>query len=258
MVSRDAPCLSVLVLTEDRAGDSHKTLVALVKRMFLLVDGRCGTHRIRFEPSNAGAQVAMHGNLWKSTDERNRLKRVILGKAIAEKLMEGGECPGFTLFHFDGDRVWSDRASCENTPKFEAFVQRYVEPLVVAILKKNGMADEAVERMRRLRRLTPFYSIEAWLYQNTIEARRFCATACGRHMEMIKEWEEDRGALDEISKPKEVLCLKDRCSHELASHGFPQEQAFAVGKSYADTVMRLIECAELCAAIVRTYTEENP
>ncbi|MFS8071802.1 MAG: hypothetical protein ACMG6S_35980 [Byssovorax sp.] len=128
----------------------------------------------------------------------------------------------------------------------------------MAILKKNGMEHEAVARMIRLRRLTPFYSIEAWLYQNTIEARRLCATACGRHLEMIKEWEEKGGALDEISKPKEVLCLKDRCSHELASHGFPYEQAFAVGKSYADTVMHLVECDELCAAIVRTYTEENP
>jgi hypothetical protein len=255
VVSRDAPCLSMLVLTEDRAGDSHKTLVALVKRMLLLVDGRCGTHRVRFEPSNAGAQVAMHGNLWKSTDERNRPKRVILGKAIAEKLMEGGECPGFALFHFDGDRAWGDRASCENIPHFETFVQRYVEPLVVAILKKNGREHEATARMSRLRRLTPFYSIEAWLYQNTIEARRLCAATCGKHLEVITAWEGNRGALDEISKPKDVLCVKDRCNHELASHGFPQEQAFAVGKSYADTVMRLLECGDLCAAVGRTHAE---
>ncbi|MEP7127187.1 MAG: hypothetical protein ABJE95_40005 [Byssovorax sp.] len=165
----------MLVLTEDRAGDSQKTLVALVKRMLLLVDGSCATHRVRFEPSNAEAQIAMHGNLWKSTDERNRPKRVLLGKAIAEKLMEGSECPGFALFHFDGDRAWSDRASCENVPTFEAFVQRYVEPLVVASLKKNGIERESAARMSRLRRLTPFYSIEAWLYQNTTEARRLCA-----------------------------------------------------------------------------------
>ncbi len=71
---------------------------------------------------------------------------------------------------------------------------------------------------------------------------------------MIDEWEANRGALDEISKPKEVFCLKDRCNHELASHGFPHEQAFAVGKSYAETVMGLLECADLCTAIVRTYT----
>ena len=255
MVSRDAPCLSMLVLTEDRAEDSHRTLVALIKRMLLLVDPSCGTHRVRFEPSNAGAQVAMHGNLWKSTDERNRPKRVILGRAIAEKLMEGGECPGFALFHFDGDRAWSDRASCENVPKFEAFTRRYVEPLVSAILKKNGLEHEAAARMSRLRRLTPFYSIEAWLYQNTNEARRLCAVACGKHVNMIDEWEAKRGALDEISKPKDLLCFKDRCNCELASHGFPHEEVFSAGKSYAETVMGLIECADLCAAIVRTYTE---
>jgi hypothetical protein len=61
------------------------------------------------------------------------------------------------------------------------------------------------------------------------------------------------GALDELDKPKEAICFRDRYNYALASSGFPHEQAFRADKSYAETVMRLLECADLCAAVARTH-----
>src|SRR5262249_8721635 len=109
VVSRDGICLSILVLTEDSASDGHETITALAKKMLDQVVPGCRTNRIEFEPQNAVAKRAMHGNLWKSRSPRDRQKLVDLRQTIATKLVEGklvdGEAvPGFVFFHVDGDR----------------------------------------------------------------------------------------------------------------------------------------------------------
>lgn len=257
MVSRDAIRLSILLLTEDSAEDSHETITALVKKMLDLIVSGVGTHRVEFEPQNTLARQGMRGNLWKSKNPRDRQKLVDLRQSIATKLVEGklveGESvPGFVLFHVDGDRPWAEEKQSENVAHFEAFVRTYVEPIVAAALHKKGISGELAARMDRLRRLTPFYSIEAWLYQNTAEARRLCAASCGRHLDRIAAWEADRGLLDEIRKPKDQLCFQAAHNLRLATAQFPAEEALRVGKSYAASVMHLLDCADLCAALVRT------
>lgn len=107
--------------------------------------------------------------------------------------------------------------------------------------------------MRRLRQLVPFYSIEAWLYQNTAEARRLCEASCGRHLDKIASWEAVRGDLDEEPQPKEQLCLRGEHNLRLATAGFPAEDALKTDKSYAAAVMDLLECPDLCTALARTY-----
>jgi hypothetical protein len=261
VVTRDAPCLSLLVLTEDGAEGGCDTIAALVKKMLLLIDGACKTHRIEFKPQGEDASRAMRANLWKSTEPRDYAKIVLLGRAIAAKLLEQDEAGqtgfGFVLFHFDGDRSWSERASSENLEKFEVFVRQYVEQSVDTALRRQKVIAANIERekaaaMLRLRRLTPFYSIEAWLYQNTAEARRRCANACGRHLERIAAWEADRGLLDELDKPKKQLCLGADHNLGLATSGFPAEDAFKAEKSYFAAVMNLLECVDLSAALERT------
>jgi hypothetical protein len=258
-VSRGAIQLSILILTEDSAKDSHETITALAKKMLDLVVPRCGTHRIEFEPQNALARQAMRGNLWKSKNPRDRQKLVDLRQSIATKLVEGklveGETvPGFVLFHVDGDRSWAEQKLSENVALFETFIRIYVEPIVTNALTKRGILGELHARMMRLRRLTPFYSIEAWLYQNTAEARRRCAEACGRHLDRIAAWEADRGLLDELYKPKEHLCFGASHNLGLATTRFPAEDAFRANKSYCAAVMDLLACADLCAALERTRT----
>jgi hypothetical protein len=240
-------------LTEDSADDAHETLSALVKKMLQLVVPACQTQRIRFEPQGEGAARAMRGNLWKSRSPRDRPKLVDLRQAIATKLVEeADDVPGFVVFHVDGDRRWQDRTSSENVARFDDYVRTYVEPIVRDALGRKRRGEETPARMARLRRLSPFYSVEAWLYQNTREARRLCEAGCGRHVDLIDRWEAARGELDEIEKPKEALCFGAGHNRALATNGFPASAVFAVEKSYTAAVEHLLDCDALGAALTRT------
>lgn len=262
MVKREQACLSVLVLTEDGAAGSCETIAALVKKMMLLVDPACRTHLIAFEPQGEHEQRAMRGNLWKSKNPFDRQKIVLLGRAIAAKIIE--DPIGFVAFHVDGDRRWAERASSENVTKFTEFVSTYERPAVHNALRRQrnrdalptsdeDIAQAADAALARLLRLTPFRSIEAWLYQNTDEARRLCQLACGRHVAKIDGWAADRGALDELADPKAELCLGSEHHLALAQRAFPAEDAFGANKSYAAAVMGLLDCADLCAVLARTH-----
>ncbi|XYI00256.1 hypothetical protein ACMHYB_11100 [Sorangium sp. So ce1128] len=245
--------LSILVLTEDSAEGSCETIAALVKKMVLLVDPECRTHLIAFEPQGEHEQRAMRGNLWKSRSPFDRQKIVLLDRAIAAKLIE--DPVGFVAFHVDGDRRWAERASSENVVKFTEFVSTYVLPGVHNALRRQRerdaltIPDEDIDRaaaaaLARLLRLTPFRSIEAWLYQNTAEARRLCQVACGRHVAKIDRWSADRGALDELDDPKAELCLGSEHHLDLAQRAFPADEVFRVNKSYAAAVIGLLDCAD--------------
>jgi hypothetical protein len=256
--------LTLLVLTEDSSYQAHGVLEALVKKMLQIVDPSCGTHRIIFEPQNDRAKQVMCGNQWRSTSRFDHQKIVLLARAIADKLLQD-DLPGFVLFHIDGDRAWAERHTSENVAKLSEFVRTYVQPSLDAALRKQraknpsaGDSDETLQKdikaaLARLVRLTPFYSIEAWVYQNTAEASRICAERCGRHLETIREWGQDRGLLDEIIKPKEAVCLSDDHNLNLARKGFPAEEVFKVDKSFTDAVTMLLECRDLCAALERTH-----
>ena len=203
MVTSNMHCLSLLILTEDSASDSHETITAVVKKMLQIIVQNTQTHRIEFEPQNNKAAIAMHGNRWKSRQPRDHQKLVDLYRIIATKLVEGNsDHPGFVLFHFDGDCSWANRFSSENSNRFAEFTNRYIRPLVEGALTKKGISHELEGRMKRLYAITPFYSIEAWLYQNTSEALRICDNNCGRHKDQIRSWEADRGSLDEVVSPK--------------------------------------------------------
>ena len=265
MVSTKRPLLALHILTEDSAATAHDTLVALVKKMVLLLDPACRTHLVAFEPQGDRERRAMHGNLWKSKRHLDQPKIILLGRAIAEKLLEQ-DVPGFVLFHVDGDVPWARHDESENVAKFSGFLQTYVRQALDRALrvqhKERGdtatdevIATQVDAALQRLLRLTPFYSIEAWTYQNTAEARRLCEQNCGRHVDQIKLWENDPGALDEIDKPKDgeaAICLQDRYNLHLATTGFPAERAFEVGKSFTETVMRLLDCKDLCSALHQT------
>ncbi|WP_437617436.1 hypothetical protein [Sorangium sp. So ce1151] len=68
----------------------------------------------------------------------------------------------------------------------------------------------------------------------------------------IEAWEGNRGALDELPAPDEVLCLEKTYNLELASHGFPTQVAYDVKKSFTESVDRMGRCGALRAALERT------
>lgn len=266
---------SVLVLSEDSGEGAHDTLATLAKKMFLLVDPACQTHHIRFEPpDHEGAKQALRGNLWKSGEPRDQARRRDLIGYVATKLFEGPA--SFVLFHVDGDRPWSDaRGSStdgrsENERKFRRFIEHEVLQFVELRRRRMtetgrrstgvasapaGLSGAHVPDMRQLLLAVPFYSIEAWLLQNTERAKELCRQhpRCGgAHVTILEEWAQSRGALDEVPRPKEQVCFRDAHNRDLAGPGFPAEAVYDAGKSFAATVDRLMECPMLLAALAAT------
>ncbi len=261
MVSRRSKLLSVLVLTEDSGGDAYPTVRALTKEMFKLLVQGVQTDRIGFSPlEDAAARQAMHANRWKSTDPRDeRLVRLLIRSLVTELLKP----EGFVLYHIDGDRPWSARASSENVRKFQERILRPVQRALDEELPKRAPMVPVSERMRRFRLLVPFYSIEAWLFQNTREARRLCLEeGCGTCSSKLGAWEQDRAQLDEVLRPKEndadSLCLQDKYNAQLAETGFPAAQVYDAKASFTQAVDGLLECDELTALLEKTYAEPEP
>ncbi|MFY0581832.1 hypothetical protein ACN28S_52940 [Cystobacter fuscus] len=169
---------------------------------------------------------------------------------------------GWVLFHFDGDRPWGTRDSSENVAKFQTLVWASVRELVVLKFaeQRDGSTPQALEararvRMTRLKTVVPFYSIEAWLFQNTHEAIRISQESySGRDVEQFQAWAQDRTTLDEVLKPKEAVSLGAAHNLDLASNGFPTREVHAAGKSFAAVVDALKQDGELRDALARTYT----
>jgi hypothetical protein len=251
-VSGPPACLSILLLTEDSAKEAHDTLASLAKRMLQIIVPRCGTHRIEIKPANDEAKRAMHANLWKSDKPRDHRKLTDLRRTIATKISEA-DPPGFVFFHADGDRSWSLRATSENRQKFSDRIRHGVEQLVVSALERKAALEEREATMARLHLLMPFYSIESWLYQNGRAAIAIChAEHGGQDAERFEAWESDRGALDEVEKPKEQTCLGSRHNLRLAKESFPTDAVYEAKKSFEEAVDGLFKCSELVAALERT------
>jgi hypothetical protein len=258
MVTGRTNLLSVMVLTEDSGDDAYATVHALAKEALKLLVPGVHTHRIDFKPlDDANARRAMHANLWKSTNRLDEPNIRLLIRSIANELLKEA---GFVLYHLDGDRPWSDRESSENVREFNRRIREPLKAALNAGLQKQRLPSSAVdERMKRLRMLVPFYSIEAWLYQNTREATHLCATeGCGTCQPKLDTWAQERSSLDEEHQPKEALCLRDKHNARLATSGYPAGEVYEAGASFASAVDSLLECTELTALLERTYAPESP
>lgn len=251
-MSAAAPCLTVLVLTEDGGEQAHATWETLLKKTFGVLVTGAQTHRIRFEPQSDREKAATSGNMWKSSNLRDQAKIVDLRRTIATKMLEA-DPPGFVVFHVDGDQPWSQRAQAENPRRFEEVLRAPVEALVrdrLAALERSG----DIERVsKHLVLLVPCYEIEAWLYQSTDEVRKRCCQK-PEHLARIEEWTANRAALDEEIRPKKeaLPCIGDR-HNEVLAKGFDADVVLSVGASYHAAVMHILEdAADLVGALERT------
>lgn len=246
---RDDSRLTILVLTEDAAKGAHDTVVTLLKKTFPLLVPATGTHRIDFQPQSIREHRIMHGNNWKGRTMRDL---VDLRRTLATKVLEDeGGVPGFVVFHFDGDRAWSARATAENERLFEERVREPVRQLVRDTLARGGREAELDQRIRRLMTWVPYYSIEAWLYRNLDGVRRSC---CGKpeHLELLNTWAAVPAALDDVDRPKSALsCIGSAHNADLAK-AFPAAATFQAGVSYAATVAAMLDVGDLLAALERT------
>ncbi len=248
-------CASFLILTEDSAERAVATISTVVRRILVYLEPATQTQRLELRPldENDKGILAMHGNVWKSGKQHVQRQKVALVRAIASKLREDG---GFAVFHFDADTAWANRDACANQRDFE-MLRLNVEQLLRATLSHREHLPltelEIGRSMRKLIPLVPFWCIESWLYQETSSGARHChERGCGQHRQQFEAWEKDRGALDEVERPKELVCFRDTHNARLAQ-GFPVAFVYDAQKSFAKAVADFLACDDLLDALAQTW-----
>ena len=154
----------------------------------------------------------------------------------------------------DGDRTWADREESENVRKFRAFIETNVRQFVEHRWRQMGRAIDGEFSLAQLLVMVPFYSIEAWVLQNTQAGRRLCLEheECkGQHSALFDAWEKDRTALDEILQPKEKICFKGKHNHRLAE-GLDIDTVYYAERSLHQTIETFLKCEPLIRALELT------
>lgn len=182
----------------------------------------------------------IRANLWRSNRAVHRRHLIDLRLRIASKLAEPGE-RGVVLFHVDGDCPWSSR---NESRTYRDFVRLVAKP-VARILRNRGK----YRCLSRLVMVMPFYSIEAWLFQNTRVAISILENDFGAsHVELVRSWGSDRGLLDEIVQPKSLLPLGSKYNLRLVSD-LPVGDVARARKSFFATMERLRRANALHAVL---------
>lgn len=240
--------LSILLLSEDRSDDAFPALKALSQKMLRLIAPQHGSSCVQFLPlSDRQAQQAAHGNLWKSRSERHRQQRIALMKTLVATVLAQDR---IVVFHIDGDVPWSQREHSQNRAQFAHFLTEIAQKFEKPGHPGRSAAELQAALAQRLLLLTPHYSIEAWLYQNTTCAIALCdAQYRGKDRQAFIEWEQQREKLDEEDRPKDRYVLADRHNRKLAETAYPAASVYAIGRSFTDSVDRLRGCVPLVIAL---------
>lgn len=230
---------NLVFLAEDSSEQAQAALQTLVRRVLRHVDEHVRTNRLNLLPGEETDAVAALGAAWKATDAARRGDRLRLVKYLARLLAVA--TPTLVFFHFDGDVPWGSRARSENAMKWNA---RVVEEILRFVGSRKAELD-----FDRLIPVTPYYSIEAWLFQATDRALSFCR---GCHHEQIAAWSEDRARLDEEVRPKMLVCFGSERNADLAKE-VPVVEVLAAGKSLAAFVEDLRNREPVRAALRASY-----
>lgn len=231
--------VAVLLLSEDSSKWAFGTLEQLCRRMFdWLTPQYADGEWLRFEPVNALARKAMTANMWKSANPRDYRKLVDLCKAIANHVVRED---GFVFCHVDGDVIWGTSDS-HNVRRFDAIVRAKVRDIVRGhfAARLGDAVDTRVEQaMTKLIAITPHYSIETWLFANTV-----CLKRLGVASEHLDIWAADLTALDGASQPKRLISVSTQHYPTLAAE-LHTPALLELQSSFADTLSRTGACGSL-------------
>lgn len=273
-MEHDGGGLEFLVLTEDSSKTAEQVQQKIVRLLLRSLDSRANTARVSFAALPAGpARDVLRGNRWREQPLRSPLDEGLrlLVLRIASHLASSQR---FCSFHYDGDTPWSERERSIADGKFDEVIVRSLRRLLTerhapkrranTIGLPNAAENELTDEQRtqrveaalaRLLPVVPYYSIEAWLFQNTDELRVACGerSAEANVVEQCRarcdEWAADRALLDEIDQVKESVCVKDTANDRLAESlsNAVFDALLAAGKSLAATRDRWSRCGSLVA-----------
>ena len=237
-----------LILTEDSGQGSFEVVDGIARKMLHLLGDGAAIDLVRVEPGDERARRAMGFNGYRSTKPRDDHRRIDIAAAIVTQLLRD-DMPRFVIVHVDGDRRWSERgpasgAICELQGLFERNIVRRV---------REGLRQKGrPERLERLLYIIPFWSIEAWLYQNSTELQKIYDEEPRRHerdAELLRKWREDPSDLDEVERPKaRALTFQDGYNQRLAKT-FPGRKVYDLGLSFTHSVDGLKRCEPLFVAL---------
>ncbi len=237
------PAFSIALLSEDSSERTWKGLRRVVEKMLRRFEDDGFTPRVEIVPPRPDLRPVLIANRWRSTKPRDQADKRELWRYIARKIAEAG---GFVFFHYDGDEVWSRRANSEAIEQFDSEVR----VRVAQVLGGAGRSPAQVsELLTRLVECVPFYSVESWTYQATDRAVELCQANCsGAHVATFQSWAANRAALDDVSKPKDSCCLKDRHNDDLGDRVQVWEVVGA-GRSLTAFAWNLYACVDLRPAL---------
>ena len=245
------PPVSIAVLTEDSAKDAHEVVQCLLRAMLKLVDQQAPLYdkkRIELKPSVDPEKQAMRGNMWQAHTSRDA--RILLQRYM-ERQLKRTDVEGFVIVHVDGDRPYQQSKSGTESHNQARFERDILSKLRISLQNRPELLERVVL-------MVPFYSIEAWLYQNSKEALQLYAQHYATHtndIERFRAWQQDPAVLDEIEQPKKTVSIADRFNRELASQQFPAQRVYEVEKSFHKSVERLRACRPLVAALEATRSQ---
>lgn len=229
-----------LVLTEDTGEDAFE----VPRRFLFMLLNRMAPGRItpdiqrQWEPATPEARKIAGFNAWESRRQDLASFRRYLASRLSKE-------DGFVVWHVDADVPYGNRAEFDK--KATKFDIRIRQPVRVLLERELG-TEEANRRLEKLLLFVPHYSIEAWCFQHTELAARYCKCRNDCHAKLAS-WAAERGQLDEIPQPKQALCLGSKYNAELAGPGYPLQVVLAAEKSLHDTLKLLRDCAPLVAAL---------
>lgn len=240
------PCASILISTEDGGKRATSVVESIVRKILGFLDPNFRSNRFQFVPST---DIAARSNAWKCCTTGGYNEKIKFYRALATQVAQSGP-HGFVVVHIDADTVWAKRAKSQNW-------QRFTNDLLIGVrqqLQAPGTIQNIDALMARVIPMIPHYSIEAWLYQNSKVAADACLKRNNlEHARQVNAWKANRGALDEVYKPKETLCIGSRLNESLAQGGFPTSEVYNAGKSFSLIVDRFREANGLIGAMESTY-----
>ena len=233
------PRFSIALLSEDRSEGTWRGLRAIVERLLRRFEDDGFTRRTEIVPPEPNVRPVLIANRWRDTTGQYESEKRELWRYLARKVSEPG---GVVVFHYDGDGRWSRRGESTARAQFAREVRTRVEQVLAA---QRLPREEIAKRMGRLVECVPFYSVEAWIYQATERAIQLCQERYrGADAGRFREWGADRTRLDEVPKPKEETCLRDKHNDELGRH-VPVWEVVQAGRSMTWFVWCLHACGDL-------------
>lgn len=237
--------VNVLIITEDTGKGSFELFRNLINSILREIITDFQSQLIEYVRIDARHSEVLSGNSWMQKRPRNkklrdsiyRLKREIIQYLLGKQ--------AFVFWHIDGDMKWCEftkKGSCLNLEKLNDFLAPITAELDT---HRNNKAPNLPKD--KILKLLPFYSVEAWLYQNSAALQKINEDTSDIKNRAPQE-------LDEILMVKEFFKIKAKYNLELSKQ-FPYQKVYALGKSFHHTVEELKRGCGFIKAIEKKQVE---